>query len=81
MHIVVLVTKSCMPLYNPLDCSPPGSSVLGILRARTLEWDAIPFSGDLPDPGIECWSLALQADFLPSEPPGEPCRDGCIIGT
>ena len=36
-----------------MDCSPPGSSVHGILQARVLEWVAIPFSGDLPDPGIE----------------------------
>ena len=31
-------------LYNPIDGSPPGSSVHGILRARTLEWVAISFS-------------------------------------
>ena len=33
-----------------------------------LEWVAIPFSRDLPDPGIEPGSPALQADSLPSEP-------------
>ena len=34
-------------------------------------WSGLPFpsSGDLPDPGMEPWSLALQADSLPSEPP------------
>ena len=36
-----------------MDCSPPGSSVQGILQARILEWVAIPFPRDLPDPGIE----------------------------
>ena len=36
-----------------------------------LEWIGIPFSGDLPDPGIEPRSPALQADSVPSEPPGK----------
>ena len=40
----VLVTQSCPTLCNPMDCSPPGSSVHGILQARILEWVAIPFS-------------------------------------
>ena len=48
------------------------SSVHGILQAGILEWVAIPFSGDLPDPGIEPKSPALQVDSLPSEPPGKP---------
>ena len=49
-----------------MDCSPLGSSVLEILQARILEWVDIPFSsGDLPDPGIEPASPALQADSLP----------------
>ena len=37
----VLVTQSCLTLCDPMDCSPPGSSVRGILQARTLEWVAI----------------------------------------
>ena len=36
--------QSCPTLYNPIDGSPPGSPVPGILQARTLEWVAIPFS-------------------------------------
>ena len=56
---------------DPVDCSPPGSSVHGILQARILEWVAIPSPGDLPDPGIESRSPALQADSLPTEPPGK----------
>ena len=35
----VLVTQSCPILYNPVDCSPPDSSVHGILQARILEWE------------------------------------------
>ena len=49
----------------------PGSSIHGILQARVLEWVAISFPGDLPHPGIEPGSPTLQADALPSEPPGK----------
>ena len=41
-----------------MDCNPPGSSVHGIPQARILEWGAISFTGDLPDPGIKPESLA-----------------------
>ena len=41
---VCLVTKLCSTLCNPMDCSPPGSSVLWISQARILEWVAISFS-------------------------------------
>ena len=52
---------------NPMHCSPPGSSVHGILQAEY--WSGLPFPspGDLPDPGIELRSPALQADSLPTE--------------
>ena len=42
--VKVLVTQSCPTLCDPMDCSPPSSSVRGILQARILEWVAIPFS-------------------------------------
>ena len=112
--------QSCPTLRDPIDGSPPGSPVPGILLARTLQCIAISFSsawkwkvkvkslscvrpsatpwtaalqaplfmgfsrqeywsgmpspspGDLPNPGIEPGSPALQADALPSEPPGKP---------
>jgi len=54
-----------------MDCSPPGSSVHGILQARILEWVVIFSPGDLWT-GIEPGSSASQADSLPSEPPGKP---------
>ena len=38
------VAQSCLNLTNPMDCSPPGSSVRGIFQARVLEWGAIAFS-------------------------------------
>ena len=112
--------QSCPTLCSPIDGSPPGSPVPGILQARTLEWVAISFSnaskwkvkvkslssvqlvatpwtaayqaplsmgfsrqeywsrlpcpppGDLPNPGIEPGSPALQVDALPAKLPGKP---------
>ena len=61
------VTQSCPTLCDPMDYT-----FHGILQARILEWVAFPFPGDLPNPGIEPTSPALQADALPSEPPGKP---------
>ena len=48
-----------------MDYRPPGSCVHGIFQASVLEWVAFPSSGDLPNPGIESRSPALQIDFLP----------------
>ena len=68
------VTQVCLTLCDLLDWGLPGSSVHGILRQEY--WSGLPFPspGDLPDPGIEPGSTpgspALQADSLPSEPPG-----------
>ena len=42
--VKVLVTQSCPTLCDPMDCSPPGFSIHGILQERILEWIAIPFS-------------------------------------
>ena len=39
------VAQSCPTLCDPMDCSPPGSSIHGIFQARVLEWGAIAFSG------------------------------------
>ena len=58
----------CPTLCDIMACSPPGSSVHGILQARILEWVAMPPPADLPDPGIEPVSPAtpaLQVDSLP----------------
>ena len=51
----VLVTQSCPTLWDPMDCSPPGSSVHGILQARILEWVAIPFSRGSSWPKDQTW--------------------------
>ena len=58
--------QSCTTLYGPMEYSPPGSSVHGILQTRILEWVVIP-PGDLPDPGIEpasLRSLVLTGGFV-----------------
>ena len=67
------VAQSCPSLCDPVDCSPPGSSVHGILQARILEWVAISFSrGPSQNPGIKPRSPTLQADALTSAPLGKP---------
>ena len=66
------VAQSCPTLCNPGDCNLPGFSVHGIFQARVLEWVAMPFPGDVPNPGIEPRSPALQMDSLTSEPQGKP---------
>ena len=67
-NVCVLVTQSCPTLCDPMDCSPPGSSVNGILQARILEWAAIPFSRESAQP----WDWTWIPDSLLSEPPGKP---------
>ena len=66
------VTQSCPTLCDPMDCSLSGSSSMGFSRRKC--WSGLPFPspGDLPDPEIEPESPALQADALPSKPPGKP---------
>ena len=56
------VTQLCPTLGDPMDYT-----VHGIFQAIILEWVAVPFSGDLPNPGIEAKSPALQVDSLPAE--------------
>ena len=68
----VLVTQSCLTLCDPMNRSLPGSSVHGILQARILVCIAMAFSRGSSRPGTEPGSPALQADSLPSEPPGKP---------
>ena len=47
MKVKSEVTQSCLTLSNPMDCSPPGSSIHGIFQARVLEWGAIAFSMEI----------------------------------
>ena len=65
------VAQSCLTLSDPLDCSQPSSSIHGIFQARIWSGSPFPSPEDLPDPGIEPSSPALQADALTSEPLGK----------
>ena len=69
--VLCLVTQLCPTLCDPMDCSPPGSLVHGILQARILEWLPLPSPGDLPEPGIEPRSPKLAGNFFTTEPPGK----------
>ena len=70
LFVVVVQSLSHVQLFcNPMDYSTPGSSVHEISQARILEWGIIPFSRDLPNPGIEPTSPALGG-FFTTEPPG-----------
>ena len=62
----------CLTIRNPMAGSLLGFSVHEIFQGRILEWVAISFSGDLPNPGIQPRSPALQADSLTFEEPGKP---------
>ena len=54
--------QPCPTHCDPMDCSPPGSSVLATSQARALKW--VPTSpGDLPNPAVEPASLTLQGDL------------------
>ena len=69
----VFVISTRVQLYHPMECRPPRSSVHGISQARIQGLVAMPSPpGNLPNPGIEPRSPALQADSLPSEPLGKP---------
>ena len=70
---VSLVCPWYVWLCNPVDCSPPGSSIHGILQARILAWVAIPFSGGSSQPGDWTQVSCIAGRALPSEPPGNPC--------
>ena len=55
------IAQSCPTLCDPMDCSPPGSSIHGTFHARVLEWVAIAFSELLKSfIGATLWSLYLQ---------------------
>ena len=64
--------QSCLSLRDPMDCGLPGFSVHGIFQARVPEVGYRFLLQDIvPTRGIEPRSPALQADALPSEPPGK----------
>ena len=69
--VCVLVILSCLTLCDPMDCSPPGSSVHGILQARILERVAISSSRRSSQPRDRTQVSHIAGDSLLSEPPGK----------
>ena len=65
--------KSCPTLCNPVDCSPPGSSVYGISQARILEWVAMPFSRGFSWPRDQTRVSCLPGRFFTTEPLMKSC--------
>ena len=70
----MLVAQSCLTLCDPMDCSPQGSPVHGILQAIILEWVAVPFSKGSSWPrdgtGISCISRQILYHWATWEAPG-----------
>ena len=63
--------QSCLTLCDPIDGNPPGSSVPGILQARTLEWGAISFSNACMH-AKSLQSCPTMCNPMDSNPPGFP---------
>ena len=73
MCVCVLVTESCLTLCDPMDYSPPGSSVHRMLQARTLEWVAMPSSrGIFPTQGLNPGLLHCRQILYHPSHPGSP---------
>ena len=77
-HACLLSLQLCLTLHSHMDCSPPRSSVHGILQARILEWVAISFSRGFSQPrDLTCISRLLhwQVNSLLLMPPEKPSID------
>jgi len=59
-----LVAQLCLTLCNPMDCSPPGSSVHGILQASILEWVEISFSRGSSQRRDQTWVSCIAGRFF-----------------
>ena len=64
--------QSCPTLCDPMHCSPPGSSVHGILQAGILEWVAMPSSRGSSQPSDQTLVSCIACRFFTSEPPRKP---------
>ena len=58
------ITQSCLTLCDPMNCSPPGSCVHGILQARILDWVAISFSKGSSQPRDQTWLSSIADRFF-----------------
>ena len=66
VEMKLLVAQSGLTLCNPMDCSPPGSSVHGILQARLLEWVTIPLSRGSSRPRDQTQVSCIAGGFFTS---------------
>ena len=66
MKVKVLVAQPCLTLCNPVDCSPPGSSVHRIFHARMLEWVAMPSSRGSSQPRDQTQVSHIAGRFFTS---------------
>ena len=62
--VLCTVIQSCLTLWDPMDCSPPGFSVHGISQTRILEWVAIPFSRESSWPRDRTWVSCVGGGFF-----------------
>ena len=76
-HIVSEVAQSRPTLYDPVDCSPPGSSVYGTLQARILEWGAISFARGSSQPRDQTPVSHIAGRCFNRKLPGKPAH---IVG-
>ena len=70
--------QSCWTLCNLMDCSPPDSLSMGFSRQEYWSGLPCPSPEDIPDPGIESMSSALQADSFPLSHWGSPIHGDTI---
>ena len=60
----MLVAQSCLTVCDPMNCSPPGTSVYGILQARIPEWVAMSFSKGSSQPSDQTWISCIAGGFF-----------------
>ena len=71
---VCLVAHSCPTLATPWTVAHQACLFMGVSRQESWSGLPLPSPRDLPDPGIEPWSPAFQADSLPTELQGKPIK-------
>ena len=74
--VLCIVTQSCPTLCDPMNCSPPGSSVPVILQGRILEWAAMPSFRGSSQPRDQTQVSHISGGLFTSEPPGKPKNPG-----
>ena len=76
--VLCLVALPCLTLCDPMDCSPPGSSVHGVLQARILEWIAISSGGSSP-PRDRNWVSCIAGRLFTIWATGKTCSISLLL--